>query len=77
MDRWDCAHNWVPILLVEVARQQRSTTAATESYRNETANFFTAFAEMVNKVSGDIRRLVALPHASEPLKSLTGGGNGQ
>lgn len=30
-----CAMSWVPILLVENSRQNKSTTAAVESFRNE------------------------------------------
>ena len=30
-----CAMSWVPILLIENSKQQRSTSAAVESFRNE------------------------------------------
>ena len=30
-----CAMRWVPILLIENSQQQRSTSAAVESFRNE------------------------------------------
>lgn len=73
MDRWDCTIAWQPMLMVELSKQQRSTAAATESYRNEIAksaqqnlSFFAAFGEMVNKAAHDIRRLAALPHVSQP-----------
>lgn len=32
-----CAMAWVPILLIENSKQQRSTAAAVESFRNEMA----------------------------------------
>jgi len=36
VDEWACAVNLVPILLIENSNQQRSTSAAVESFRNET-----------------------------------------
>jgi hypothetical protein len=36
MDEWQCAINLLPILLIENSKQQRSTAAAVESFRNET-----------------------------------------
>jgi hypothetical protein len=36
MDEWGCAMNLLPVLLIENAKQQRSTAAAVESFRNET-----------------------------------------
>jgi hypothetical protein len=40
IDEMGCAMSWVPMLLVENSMQQRSTSAAVESFRNEmtTAN---------------------------------------
>lgn len=40
MDKWGCAVEWVPMLLVENSAKQISTAAAVESFRNEvvTAN---------------------------------------
>ena len=35
IDEWGCAVTWLPILLVENSQQQRSTSAAVESFRNE------------------------------------------
>lgn len=35
MDQWGCAMAWTPLLLVENSRQQRSTAAAVESFRND------------------------------------------
>lgn len=35
VDEWGCAIVWQPILLVENSRQQNSTAAAIESFRNE------------------------------------------
>ena len=36
VDEWQCAVNLMPILLIENSQQQRSTSAAVESFRNET-----------------------------------------
>ena len=40
MDEHGCAMSWIPMLLIENSMQQRSTSAAVESFRNEmtTAN---------------------------------------
>lgn len=35
LDEWGCAMNLLPFLLIENARQQKSTGAAIESFRNE------------------------------------------
>lgn len=36
VDEWQCAVNLIPVLLIENSQQQRSTSAAVESFRNET-----------------------------------------
>jgi hypothetical protein len=36
VDEWQCAVNLLPVLLIENSQQQRSTSAAVESFRNET-----------------------------------------
>ena len=35
LDQWGCAMAWMPLLSIENSRQQRSTSAAVESFRNE------------------------------------------
>jgi len=35
IEDWGCAVTWLPMLLIETGRQQHSTTAAVESFRNE------------------------------------------
>lgn len=35
IDEFGCAMSWVPMLLIENSMQQRSTSAAVESFRNE------------------------------------------
>jgi len=56
VDQWGCAITWAPVLLVEVAGKIRGMTAATESYRNETVSFFSAFGQMVNNLIGKAGR---------------------
>lgn len=43
VDNWGCAMAWLPLLTIENSQQQRSTSAAVESFRNEmiTANALT------------------------------------
>ena len=35
IEDWACSMAWIPIMLIENSRQQRSTGAAVESFRNE------------------------------------------
>jgi hypothetical protein len=35
VDEWSCAITWLPMMLIENSQQQRSTSAAVESFRNE------------------------------------------
>jgi len=35
VDEWDCAVKWLPMLLIENAKEVRQGAAATESFRNE------------------------------------------
>lgn len=35
IDHWGCAVSWMPTLLIENSQQQRSTSSAVESFRNE------------------------------------------
>ena len=37
-DEQGCAMSWMPMLLIENSMQQRSTSAAVESFRNETVS---------------------------------------
>jgi hypothetical protein len=38
LDEQGCAMSWMPMLMIENSMQQRSTSAAVESFRNETVN---------------------------------------
>lgn len=35
VDEWACSMAWLPMLLIENSQQQRQTSAAVESFRNE------------------------------------------
>lgn len=35
VDEWGCSMAWLPILMIENSQQQRGTSAAVESFRNE------------------------------------------
>jgi len=35
VDEWGCSMAWLPMLMIENSQQQRSTSAAVESFRNE------------------------------------------
>lgn len=35
VNQWDCSDAWLPVLMVENSQQQRGTSAAVESLRNE------------------------------------------
>jgi hypothetical protein len=35
LEDWGCSMAWMPILMIENSQQQRSTSAAVESFRNE------------------------------------------
>lgn len=37
IDDWGCAISWLPVLLIEGAKQQRDTAYAVQSFRNEMA----------------------------------------
>jgi hypothetical protein len=61
VDEWSCTISWLPMLMIENSQQQRSTSAAVESFRNEmiksnesnlnilqaAANMFYGTAEMI------------------------------
>ena len=35
IDEWGCSMAWIPVLLINSAKEQHSTAAAVESFRNE------------------------------------------
>ncbi|MCG3774757.1 MAG: hypothetical protein JW395_1582 [Nitrospira sp.] len=57
VDEWDCAIKWLPILLIENAKEVRQGAAATESFRNE----------MVNASKKTVETMVALSNSSNEI----------
>jgi hypothetical protein len=45
VDDWGCAFAWMPMLLIENAKQIRSNAAATESFRNDVTAIGTAMVK--------------------------------
>ena len=37
VDEWGCAIAWMPVLMINAAKEQRQTAAAVESFRNVVA----------------------------------------
>jgi hypothetical protein len=67
VDEWSCAINWLPMMLIENSQQQRSTSSAVESFRNEmvkanetNVNVLSAAAQML-QASIDDRHTRILP----------------
>lgn len=60
LDHWACSMSWLPTLLIENSKYQRSTGAAVESFRNEMvkANESTTQALLMATGAGNAPRLV-------------------
>lgn len=58
LDEWGCAVTWLPLLLVENARQGRHTAGAIESFRNEATKVQYA---MVNAIAASTPLLEQQP----------------
>jgi hypothetical protein len=62
LDQWACAITLLPMLLIEGAKESRSTGAAVESFRNEMVN--------ANKNNMVFSQLVRLHRDNEPQLAL-------
>lgn len=51
VDEWDCAVKWLPLLLIEGAKETRQTAAAIESFRNEMVR---QNAELLERASQEV-----------------------
>ncbi len=51
-EHWDCAHAWMPVLMIENSQMQRQTGAAVESFRNEMVKANVASQEAVMLAAG-------------------------
>lgn len=58
IDEWGCAIEWLPVLLIENAKETRQAAAAIESSRNENLNGLLAIAG-------------ALPRAEKPVAPIS------
>lgn len=54
MDEHGCAMSWLPMLMIENSMQQRSTSAAVESFRNETMQANQSSQLLLAKMQGVI-----------------------
>ena len=54
MDEQGCAMSWMPMLMIENSMQQRSTSAAVESFRNEMTNANQSSQLLLAKMQGVI-----------------------
>lgn len=51
VDHWGCAVSWMPMLLIENSQQQRSTSSAVESFRNEMVKANESNQQMLDAVA--------------------------
>tara|TARA_B100001029_G_C14801265_1_gene307266 strand:+ start:290 stop:616 length:327 start_codon:yes stop_codon:yes gene_type:complete len=65
-DEWGCAVGWLPMLMIENSQMQRQTSAAIESFRNESVKS-TLQAQEIYKAE---LKLKALDKLQEPRKTL-------
>lgn len=54
VDEWSCAVVWLPTLIIENSRQQRSTSVAVESMRNEVVKVTESQASVQAQVMKDV-----------------------
>ena len=54
MDEFGCAITWLPMLLIENSMQQRSTSSAVESFRNEMVEANTVSQQLLRNNNGYI-----------------------
>lgn len=50
VDHWQCSISWMPMLMIENSQQQRSTSSAVESFRNEMVKANESNQQMLNAV---------------------------
>jgi hypothetical protein len=61
LKEWGCSMSWLPILLINSAKEQHSTSAAVESFRNEMVKS--------NEIGHNI--LLAAAHSNQPKPGQT------
>lgn len=74
IDEWDCAVKWLPVLMIEGAREARETAAAVESLRNEIVEATTAkrIEHMITNQNAGLQPKV-LEHAPQAKPERTEG----
>lgn len=65
IDEWGCAVAWLPILLVETAKEVRQGAAATESFRNAAADGLAMIHGAVAAAQAGARSALAHPPAAQ------------
>ena len=64
VDEWQCAINLLPVLLIENSKQQRSTSAAVESFRNESVKQNNTLAQVLVQAVNQQALLSAVEEAN-------------
>lgn len=72
VDHWGCAITWLPMLTIENSQQQRSTSAAVESFRNEVVKANSENQQLYSKFSEEVIKSVITP-LNIPIKTLNPG----
>jgi hypothetical protein len=74
VDEWGCAITWLPMMIIENSQQQRSTSSAVESFRNEMVdanksniNVLSVAAQML-QASIDEKNNIILPTEVKEVK---------
>lgn len=65
IDGWDCVVKWLPILLVDGARQTRNVQAAVETFRNENVDQSAKLNESLNGVGQFMGMLSGVAQAKQ------------
>jgi len=75
LDKWGCAVEWLPVLLIENSQQQRQTGAAVESFRNESVNNARSVAAALVEVANAAASAARVPSHEhlvfDPAKTQT------
>jgi hypothetical protein len=73
VDEWQCAINFLPLLLIENSQQQRSTAAAVESFRNEAVKQNSALTQVLVHSMNQQATLALVEEANVKLLSSNQG----
>ena len=73
VDEWQCAINLLPVLLIENSKQQRSTSVAVESFRNESVKQNNTLAQVLVQAVNQQVLLSAVEEANVKILPETEG----